>query len=384
MSAREWLPGSAWARSWVALATLLALIGAGFSTLFAATLQVKAQEAEAEVRIVHGITAAGPLDVYVDGAIALIGIVYGEASGVLRLPAGERELAVVPTGATPDEALAAGSITLREGASIYAALLGTVDAASVGLFGIDERPLEQGRARFRIISGASDAAPFVPLFVGGDALSAPLGFGDASEYATLDAGTYDLDFLDAESGASILTMAATVFAEGTTTDVIVVGQVADGTLAALIEAVPVQLERATGQLAQIVPGTCQDAGAPLADLGLVQPGQGESVGETSGPAVLQGYGLAALPFATLIAAPHAVVVADSEGAGDFTVCGEIGGQLTDTGALVIALQPVAEGGSSGFAVLAPALEAPDSTGVSVFLTGSARSSLPATPTAANG
>jgi hypothetical protein len=377
--------GSSRTERWWGLATLLAILGIAFAITPASALQPRAQRSEAEVRVVHGIPGVGPVDVYVDGAIALIGIVSGETSGVLRFPGGERELALVPTGATIDAALAAGAINLREGSGYYAALLGTSDSASVGLFAIDERTLDPGRARFRVISGASDAPPFFPVFTGGDALSEPLEFGDASEYATLDAGTYDLDMIDAESSASLLALPATAFADGTTTDVIVIGQVADGTLTALIEVVQVEVATEVGQLARIVPGTCADASAPIADLGLVQPGQGETVGAASGLPVAQGYGLAGISFASLISAPHAVVVADSEGdSSEFTACGEIGGQLTDTGALVIALQPVASGGATGIAVLAPGLENPESTGVSVFLAGSARSSSDSEPEPANG
>jgi hypothetical protein len=377
--------GSARIGRWWLAATLLALLGIGMATIPASASVPTAQRSDAEVRIVHGVAGAGPVDVYVDGGIALIGIVYGETSGILRFPGGEREFAVVPTGATIDAAVAAGAINLQEGSSYYATLLGNADGASVGLFAIDERTLDQGRARFRIVNGASDAPAFVPVFTGGDALSEPLAFGDASEYATLDAGTYDLDLTDADTGTSLLALPATAFADGTTTDVIVIGQAADGSLTALTEVVQVEVARAVGQMAQIVPGTCTDVGEPLADLGLVQAGQGDAVGDASGPSVAQGYGLANVSFASLISAPHAVIVANSEGeASEFTACGEIGGQLTDTGALVIALQPAASEAASGIAVLAPGLENPDSTGVSIFLTGGARGSSDSEPESANG
>jgi hypothetical protein len=52
-------------------------------------------------------------------------------------------------------------------------------------------------------------------------------------------------------------------------------------------------------------------------------------------------------------------------------CGDVGGNLTDTGALVIALQVQGTGATTGIAVLAPALEDPGATGVSIFLTAEA-------------
>ena len=326
----------------------------------------------ARVRVVHGISDAGPLDIYVDGSLALIGIRFADTSANVVLRGGEHSLAVVPTGSPPESAIAAGTIALEAETLAYTALLGTLDAASVGLFEVDDRPLDQGRARFRVISGVPDAGEIVPIFAGGDALSEPLEFGDASQYASIDAGTYDLDMLEAASGVSLLALPQTPFAEGTTTDVILVGQVSDGTLNALIEPTQVELTRAVGRSAQIFTGRCVELDSVAADLGIVQVGQGAAVGTTGTDLVAQGFDLAGIPFATLVATPHAVVVSEDVAAGgEVVACGDVGGNLTDTGALVIALQVQGTGATSGIAVLAPALEDPGATGVSVFLIGGA-------------
>jgi hypothetical protein len=325
----------------------------------------------ARVRIVHGIANAGPLDIYVDGSIALIGIDFGNTSANVVLRGGEHAFAVVPTGSTPDSAIADGTIAIDDGTLAYAALLGTTDSASVGLFEVDDRPLDQGRARFRVISGVPDTGPIVPTFAGGDALSEPLGFGDASQYASIDAGMYDLDFLEAESGVLLLTLPQSPLAEGTTTDVILVGQVSDGTLTALIQPIQVELARAVGQSAQIFTGSCSGLEALSADLGIVQTGQGAAVGSAGTDPVAQVFGSAGIPFATLVASPHAVVVLeDIDAGGELIACGDIGGTLTDTGALAIALRTQPTGATAGVAVLAPGLEDPGSTGVSVFLIAS--------------
>ena len=70
-----------------------------------------------------------------------------------------------------------------------------------------------------------------------------------------------------------------------------------------------------------------------------------------------------------------------DGAAATAACGDVGGQMTDTGALVIALQ-AGSGTPAGVAVLAPSLEDPEVTGVSVFLTvGGPRATDPGTPVA---
>ena len=124
----------------------------------------------ARLRIIHGVGDAGPLDVYVDGTLALIGILFADTSANVVLRAGEHEFAVVPTGEPLESAIAEGTIAVAGGKTAYVALLGALDAASVGVFEVDERPLDQGRARFRIISGVPDVTEIIPMFTGGDVL----------------------------------------------------------------------------------------------------------------------------------------------------------------------------------------------------------------------
>jgi hypothetical protein len=322
------------------------------------------------IRVIHGIGGAGPLDIYVDGAIALIGIGFADVSAELALAAGDHAFAVVPSGAELNASLIEGRVTLDAGTSAYAALLGTVDTASVGLYAIDDRPLDTGAARVRIVSGAVDADGIVPAFTGGDALSQPLGFGDATQYAVIDAGSYDLEFLDVATGSVLLTLAEAPLAAGSATDIFLIGQVSDGTLQALTAGVPLAISRAAGQAASIYSGLCDAPGERVADLGLVRVGQGASVGVERTPAVSQGYSLAAVPFSVLTDSPHSIHIHDSaQLTGTSLACGEIGGALVDTGALVIVLGNGADDGIAGIAVLAPALEDPESTGVSIFFTG---------------
>ena len=216
-------------------------------------------------------------------------------------------------------------------------------------------------------------------------LSEPLGFGDASQYASIDAGTYDLDLLETTSSVSLLTLPQTSFAEGTTTDLILVGQVSDGSLTALVEPIEVELARAAGRSAQIYSGSCAEPDTVAADLGIVQAGQGAVVGSGGSDPVTQGFGTAAIPFASLVESPHAVAVAEDVAAGgEVIACGDIGGTLTDTGALVVALRAQGSGAVSGVAVLAPALDDPGATGVSVFLiAGASTIGAEATPAITN-
>jgi hypothetical protein len=372
-------------RNWIAgVAMLIVAVLSVLTTLeIGVARQNSPSEDVARVRVMHGIADAGPLDIYIDGGIALIGIQYQETSGDLTLSKSNHEIAVVPSGESIENAIAAGTVSLQDRNFAYTALLGTSAEPSVGLFAIDDRPVDEGRARFRVISGIVDADGVVPAFVGGDAISESLAFGDASEYAAIDAGTYDLDILDAASGSSLLTVPQVPLTEGTITDIFLVGSLNDGTQQAVIVAIAGEIARIPGSRAQIVGGSCESPETELADLGRVRVGQGDAVGAPGTAAVAQGYAVAAIPFAALIETSHAIAItADEANSTRFVACGDIGGRLADTGALVISLQAIDSQFPDGVAVLAPTLENPDATGVSIFLVTGTTVEPAATPAAA--
>ena len=337
-----------------------------------ATRARQAPDESSRIRVVHGIADAGPVDIYVDGALALFGIAFPETSTELWVPGGEHLLAIVPSGASQDVPIAAGAVEFVAGESAFVTLLGTATSATVGLFPVDVTPQDEGQSRFRVINGLADAGEVVPAFAGGESISATLGFGDASAYASVDQGVFDLEFIDAVTGGPLLSLPQAELTEGSAIDFILVGLVADGTLQAVVATTETPVSRPTGNAASIVPGRCGQLNEPALDIGLVRSGQGDRVGIADVPEMAQGFGVVPIAFETVIAEPHAILVVLNELAGsDILACGDIGGRLTETGALVISLQPVETGGPAGVAVIAPSIEDPAATGVSIFLEGTA-------------
>ncbi|MFN8591584.1 MAG: DUF4397 domain-containing protein [Thermomicrobiales bacterium] len=340
-------------------------------------------ERDARVRIIHGISDAGPLDVYIDNRLALFGMAFPDVGAELSLAPGDHQLAIVPSGADLESAIAAGGFTLKAAATYEIVVIGTTDSASVGLFEVSPTPLEAGRARFRVIAGIADAGDLVPAFTAGDAISPALGFGDATEYAAIDPGAYDLSILDNASGTSVLDLPQTEILEGAVTDIILVGALGDGSAQGVLVSTSVTVTRPVGNSALIMPGECARLATPGIDLGVVRPGQGDPVGIPDTLPAAQGYFVAPADFATLSGEPHAIVVTDDDAASDVTACGNIGGRLTDTGALVVAISPRVPGAPFGIAVLAPSLDDPTTTGVSIFLV-TANGSAPAEASPAAG
>ena len=55
------------------------------------------------IRVVHASPDAPNVDVYVDGTLAIENLPFGEATDLLPIPAGARNIKVTPAGATPIE-----------------------------------------------------------------------------------------------------------------------------------------------------------------------------------------------------------------------------------------------------------------------------------------
>jgi len=122
--------------------------------------------------------------------------------------------------------------------------------------------------------------------------------------------------------------------------------------------------------AHIHAGTCDDLGEIVYPLNPITPPQGEAVGDVEGAVVAStSYTPLEAPLDQILGAQHAINVHLSEDRIDeYIACGEIGGVLTDEGALVIGLQELNDSGFAGVAYLSPSAAAPAAASdVSVFL-----------------
>jgi hypothetical protein len=127
----------------------------------------------------------------------------------------------------------------------------------------------------------------------------------------------------------------------------------------------------TGVAAEIHQGNCDEVGdvvAPLVEARLPQGGRRGSA--TAMPAA-NSFTTVPLSLDALTASDHVIVVPVPAG-DELVACGEIGGTLTEAGALIVGLAPQGDegisGGISGIAYLSPSSD-PTQTNVSLFITG---------------
>lgn len=83
----------------------LPALGAAALLSLALAAPASAQDAGAQVRVLHGIPGT-PVDVYVNGERALDDFQPGTVTGDLALPAGSYQVAVFPANATDDSGTA--------------------------------------------------------------------------------------------------------------------------------------------------------------------------------------------------------------------------------------------------------------------------------------
>ncbi len=180
------------------------------------------------VYVVHGIPGL-PVDVYVDGALALDDFEPSTVAGPLELPSGDHEVAITAADATDASApLLTASANLPAGASVsLVAHLAADGTPTVTPYVNDVSTIPAGQARIVVRHDA--AAPAVDVRAGG-AVVLP-GVTNPQEGAlVVPAGTITADVALAGTETVAIGPADLTLAEGSATFVHAVGSAEDGTL----------------------------------------------------------------------------------------------------------------------------------------------------------
>lgn len=207
-----------------------ALLATGFVLGVASAPVVALEQDSAEVRILHNSPDAPAVDIFVNGARAIEGVSFGDATDLIALPAGSIAAAVAPAGAMESDAVISANLMIEPCMSYEVAAVGNLAEIGAQVYTIDTSAITDGKARVRAIHNSPDAPAVDIAVTGGPVLFSGLAFPNASDYAEVDAGTYDLEIRPAGTMDVALAIPGVALEAGTIYDVFAIGSLADGTL----------------------------------------------------------------------------------------------------------------------------------------------------------
>jgi hypothetical protein len=180
---------------------------AGVGLVAALAAPVAAQN-EAFVRVAHASPDAPNVDVWVDGETVLTDVPFTTVSDYLALPAGTHNVQVTATGST--DPVIDADLTLDAGVSYTVAATGLLADITATVLTDDRTPAE-GQAKLRVFHASPTAPAEVDVAVtDGPILVEALAYPEATEYLTVDAGTYPLEIRAAGEPSAALSVEATL------------------------------------------------------------------------------------------------------------------------------------------------------------------------------
>ena len=184
----------------------------------------------AQVRVVHLSPDAPAVDVAVNGEVAVAGAVYLDATDYLPVPAGDVRITVTPAGQTQPIVIDA-TVSLGADASYTVAATGFL-ADIQPLVILDDRS-PSGDANVRFVHTSPDAPAVTVAVSEGPNIFGGVAFREATSYAGVPGGTYDLEVRVAGTSTVALPLPGVDFMGGTNYTVFAVGLASDGSLSAL-------------------------------------------------------------------------------------------------------------------------------------------------------
>ncbi len=167
---------------------------------------------EGWVRVIHASPDAPAVDVYVNGEAVVEGAEFKAFTDYLALPAGDHEVEIFPAGDT-ETAVISETLTVEEGMYYTAAAVGTLDSIELNLTQ-DDLTIGEGMTKVRAGHFSPDAPAVDVGLIDGDAVFSGAEFPGVTDFAELEAGTYDLEVRTPE-GDQVLDLSGTALEAGT-------------------------------------------------------------------------------------------------------------------------------------------------------------------------
>jgi hypothetical protein len=208
---------------------LSAVLCSGFTALaclLAATPALAASQPSGLLRVAYFSPDGPNVDVYVDGGRILTNIVYKTVGTYQTLPAGSHKVEFRQSGsAAGSPALASASTTLSPGAYYTAAALGKAAELTAVVFNDGFTPPMAGKAELRALHFAPEVPAVDIAIKGGPVIFSGVGFSEATSYAAVASGSYDLEFRAAGTDQVLLSARGVTIKAGAVESLVGVGGV---------------------------------------------------------------------------------------------------------------------------------------------------------------
>lgn len=189
------------------------------------------------INVIHASPDAPAVDVYLDGALALEGVEFGQFSGWIAVPAGEHQVQVTAAGDDAANAVIDANVELAADAAYHVAATGHLADITPQIYQVNLSDLDamgDPMARIRVIHTSPDAPAVDIALAGGDVLIADLAFPNASDALEVPAGSYDLEVRPTGTTDVALDLPGVELEAGMVYDVFAIGLAGDGSLTVLV------------------------------------------------------------------------------------------------------------------------------------------------------
>lgn len=183
-------------------------------------------QGQARVRVIHASPDAPAVDVLVNGAPALTGIAFGEATSYAPVPAGTYDVKVVPAGGSAGQAVIDADLNLLYYKDYTVIAIDNLAEITPLVLEDDNGTVDPQRARVRFVHASPDAPPVDIAVAGGPILFGNVAFGEVGDYVTVPAGRVDLEVRAAGTAPAVLEIDGVKLEGGRVYTIVAIGQLA--------------------------------------------------------------------------------------------------------------------------------------------------------------
>ncbi len=158
--------------------TLLVHSTTGSAATLLLSAPATAESAGGFVRLAHAVAGAPAVDVYINDALAIPSLAFGQTTEHIAIPTGNYDVAVRAVGTVDD--LLTTSLTVEAGQALTIAALGTAEEISAGIFIDDISGIDATQAKLSFINGIPGDVTVSASLADGTILGESIASGEAS------------------------------------------------------------------------------------------------------------------------------------------------------------------------------------------------------------